>query len=116
MYFAAQQSKDSSPNNLTLTEKSKRTHSKNVSIPENIQPKYLDTGNCKVGVQYNGFPVHAGQLAPLNFNIDNDNNNNNNEHISRDMLNCAQQVQIQSTCIQDTQNSRCPNNHAETSN
>ena len=32
------------------------------------------------------------------------------------MLNCAEQVQIQKTCIEDTQNSRCPNNHAETSN
>ena len=35
------------------------------------------------------------------------------------MHNCAEQVQIQkykNTCIQDTQNSQCPNNHAETSN
>ena len=34
------------------------------------------------------------------------------------MLDCAEQVQIQKykTCIEDTQNSKCPNNHAETSN
>ena len=34
------------------------------------------------------------------------------------MLNCAEEVQMQTykTCIKDTQNSMCPNNHAQTSN
>ena len=32
------------------------------------------------------------------------------------MLNCAEQVQIQKHTLKNTQNSRCPNNHAQTSN
>ena len=67
--------------------------------------------------------VFLESMCTYNNNY-NYNNNNNNEHISRrlsmwNMLNCAEQVQIQkykTHAYKTLQNSRCPNNHAETSN